>query len=398
MSSPSLTSALTYAYASTSKLMRSSKTKTEIRVYVEDEGDIMFWRQLLSSYDELYDFKISVFHCNDRDLSGKDCIMKAVREGKLILHSYMLACLDADYDLIIDDYHTYTNVLRTNPYVITTHWYAIENIKADPEHLSEYYNYCTLSDNCSIDFHSIVEDISVAYYELLLRLIICQSKDALKKQFTIDTFGDDLKECTYDDKNQILATAHSYIATRINALDTILSTYTHEFAATKKRLQENGIMPKNCYRMIKGHHWIDVIVIPLMTKLVDKEYQKMVNKKLSGIPSDSTYREQRQQITEHYNNNIGIRDFNEVGIKARIARLINDHIHNEDVEITTQILADIELAIKRDQILSVVEGLQKKKAQIYKIGNSKPVRVNKRRSSKAKIPTQEDLDRINQQS
>lgn len=354
-----LTSALTYTYADTSRLMRSPKAKADIRVYVEDEGDIMFWRQFLSHYEGLYDFKISVYHCIDRDLSGKDCIMKAVKEGRLTLHSYMLACLDADYDLIIDDYHAYTEELRANPYVITTHWYAIENIKADPVHLSEYYNYCTLSENCSIDFSSIVEETSVAYYGLLVRLILCQSKTALKQQYTIDAFGEDLKKCMYNDRNRVSKETYRYIATRITELDVIISPYIHELPITTQILDDSGVSPKNCYRAIKGHHWVDIIIIPLLTNLVDKEYRQMVIKKISGVPDDLAHRDERRQIIEHYNNNVGINDDNISCKKARIARLINDHIHNEGVEISTIIHTDIENAIKRDQIISIMAGLGK---------------------------------------
>ena len=357
-SSTYLPRALTYVYADTSRLMRSSKAKADIRVYVEDEGDIMFWRQFLSHNEGLYNFKISVYHCIDRDIPGKDCIMKAVQEGNLVLHSHMLACLDADYDLIIDDYHKYTDVLRSNPYIVTTHWYAIENIKADPKHLSEFYNSCTLSENCSIDFGAIVEDVSIAYYDLLLRLILCQSKGVLKSHYTIDAFGDDLKNCMYDDKNRVSAETHRYIAMRIAVLNAIIAPYSHELTVIKQILRKEGFNPRNCYRVFKGHHWVDMVIVPLLTKLVDNEYQKMVLKKLSGVPDDLAHKDERRQIIEHYNNNVGIKDDNVSCKKARITRLISDQIHNEDIDITPIICADLENAIKRDQILSIVKGLK----------------------------------------
>lgn len=356
-----LPTALNYNYANASRLMRSSKVKMEIRVYVEDEGDIMFWRQFLSPHNNLYDFNISVMHCVDRDISGKDCIMKAVKNGNLILHSYMLACLDADYDLIIDNYHKYTGILRTNPYVITTRWYAIENLKADPLHCTDYYNYCTLSEKCSIDFASIVNDISSNYYELLKRLILCQSKDVLKPYYTIDAFGDDLKECTYDEKLRVSKETRAYIVTRLSALDTILSTYLYELPNIERDLASQGFTRDNCYRMFQGHYWMDRIIIPLLAGLVDDEYKKMILKKLQGVPSDEAHKEDRKQITNHYDNNVGIKDDNIGCKKARLERLINDQIHNDDLDIAQMIHKDIEIAIKRDQIVSILKGLENKK-------------------------------------
>ncbi len=339
-----LPKALTYDYANASRLMHSSSAKIDVRVYVEDEGDIMFWRQFCSSFNKNYTFKFSVYHCNGKDQAGKDNIMMAVKNGDLQLHPCSLICLDADYDLIIDNYHPYTGILRRDSHVLTTHWYSIENLKADPLHLSTFYNCCTLSMNCSIDFNSIVREISMTYYDLLLRLILCQSNEKLKQRYSVATFGDDLKKCTFDNKNHVSGDTRRYVAERINSLEPIIAKYGPKLGEISNILKNEGIEPENCYRMIKGHHWIDNVIVPLLLPLIVEEYKKMVKKKIKGIEEV----EKQNIIIEHYNKNVGIENDSEVCIKARIEQLIDDQIHNEDLDIANVIFDDIKNAIMKD--------------------------------------------------
>lgn len=351
--STNIQAALTFDYIETSQLMYPSNAKAIVRIYVEDEGDIMFWRNFFSPYEELYNFCISVYQCADRDLSGKDCIMKAIETEMLTLNSYMLTCVDADYDLLIDSYHSYTNTFRANPYIITTHWYSIENLQAATEHLTTYYYYTTLSKHCSIDFESIVKQISTAYYQLFIRLILCLSFDALRQHYTIEHFGNDLKEVVLDEKNNITQKTYDYINTQINILAPKIISHHQHLKKIIQKLQEIGIRQDNCFQMFKGHFWMDNIIIPLLNKLTEKPYQDMIRQKITGITNSDT----RTSIVNHYNDNVGVRDENIDSRKSRIRRLIKDQIHNNDLDIAKSISADIENALKRDHITTIINSL-----------------------------------------
>ena len=185
----------------------------------------------------------------------------------------------------------------------------------------------------------------MTYYELLLRLILCQSYEILKQKYSIASFGEDLKKCTFDNKNHVSEDTKKYIADRINSLDSIIAKYGSKLGDISNILKNEGVEPENCYRMIKGHHWIDNVIVPLLLPLITDEYKKMVQKKIQGIEEV----EKQNIIIEHYNKNVGIENDSEACIKTRIKQLIDDHIHNEDLDIANIIYSDIKNSIIKEK-------------------------------------------------
>lgn len=109
--------------------------RASLLVLVEDQDDVPFWRRMFSCVADCYQ-SVDVFTLKQasaamraqRDdqgrplvATGKDALMKVKH-----LSRNKVVAVDADYDLLID-YHTYSDRVRTDPYVIHTEYYSIEN-------------------------------------------------------------------------------------------------------------------------------------------------------------------------------------------------------------------------------------------------------------------------------
>lgn len=127
----------------------------KLLVLVEDDDDKQFWHAVFSScvgdrYSSVDVWPLRDAANNGYDqvdssgatltATGKDALMKVRGLGK----SKMIA-VDADYDLFVDDNHTYTERLRSEKYVQYTTYHSIENHLLDNPlflSLTELYTLC----------------------------------------------------------------------------------------------------------------------------------------------------------------------------------------------------------------------------------------------------------------
>ena len=108
--------------------------KPELLVLVEDEQDIPFWDKMFGCVSDKY-FRIHIHSLQTAPLQSNKGGKRLIGTGKENLmnvnpdtlgKSKMIA-VDADYDLLIDDYHLYTKRLREGNFIVHTEYYAIEN-------------------------------------------------------------------------------------------------------------------------------------------------------------------------------------------------------------------------------------------------------------------------------
>ena len=138
---------ITKDYIYNTKFFREQNTLIPVKVLVEGEDDIEFWKKVLSKYNK-YNFSIATNKVIDSKgtttvHNGKDALMKWTSQ----LCENFIICVDADYDLVIDNYHSYTNILRDNKYIINTAYYSIENVLCHPDNLSKIEKELTTIDS-----------------------------------------------------------------------------------------------------------------------------------------------------------------------------------------------------------------------------------------------------------
>ena len=98
--------------------------KPPVMFYVEGDEDVPFWKEAVRPYQGKYNIHVTTNKAvNPQKGNGKTVLltMSGLGPNKIV-------AVDADFDLIIDGYSTYTSQVRTSPYVVNTTWYSIENV------------------------------------------------------------------------------------------------------------------------------------------------------------------------------------------------------------------------------------------------------------------------------
>ena len=98
--------------------------KPLVMFYVEGDEDVPFWKEIIKPYLAKYDIQVCTNKAvNPDEGNGKTFLLKMSGLG-----TNKIVAVDADFDLLIDDYSEYTEMVRNHPYVINTTWYSLENI------------------------------------------------------------------------------------------------------------------------------------------------------------------------------------------------------------------------------------------------------------------------------
>ena len=140
---------LSSLYIGASNTLKSKKAKKKIVAYVESYDDVFFWRSLLSEFenDEYY-FVVMLPSSESLQKGKKAALMNRLGCG---LGQNMIACVDADYDYLLQG-ATYTSQqIISSRYVLHTYAYAIENFQCYAEGLHEACVMATLNDRSIVD-------------------------------------------------------------------------------------------------------------------------------------------------------------------------------------------------------------------------------------------------------
>ena len=95
-----------------------------VLLFVEGDDDVPLWTEAVKPYRSKYDIRVVTNKAvNPTEENGKTKLL--TMDG---LCSNKLVAVDADYDLLVDNYSDYTNDVRTGQFVVNTTWYSVENI------------------------------------------------------------------------------------------------------------------------------------------------------------------------------------------------------------------------------------------------------------------------------
>lgn len=349
-------------FISSARSMRRLVDKPKVYLYVEDDLDKAFWRKIIDPYSDVYEFEISVIENLSGELiPGKDYMLKCVKEKSLQLNSYVMCCVDADYDLIINDSEKYSDLIRKNAYVIHTHWYSMENLKCYP--LNQYndiaYRVSLPKTSICNDFSCCLAEISKLLSRLILFTILDKKiglgeftvKDLKSFVSNVSIFNSDL---TIRDEFQ------SKIREKEEILQQRIDSNMNEFIEIQSKLNGMGYTPDNYYCIMQGHTLLENIAAEII-KAVSEPIRDAWFRNLSGT------KEQKKLASEHYAHNTGVNDNNQESLKVRIESMFRDNYDVENTEAYTIIQKQINKALASRQIFNILNSLVKKnKMQPYK--------------------------------
>ena len=161
-----LTENLSSLYIGAANSLKPKHARRKVVAYVESYEDISFWRSLLADYENenLY-FEVMLPSANSLAKGKKTVLMNQL--GKQ-LGENMIACVDSDYDYLLQGRTQTSQYINNNPYVFQTYAYAIENYHCYAEGLHEVCVTATLNDHSLIDFPAFMKLYSQIAYPLFI--------------------------------------------------------------------------------------------------------------------------------------------------------------------------------------------------------------------------------------
>ena len=259
-----LTHNLNSAYFEAANRLRPSKARRRIVAYVESYDDVAFWRQILDEFEtsDLY-FEIQ--------LPGRNSLQKGKRQALMNLFSSrqfgqaMIACVDADYDYLLQDATETSREFNASPYIIHTVVYAIENYQCYAPSLHRAVVTSTLNDRLVLDYEEFLREYSQIIWPLFLWNIWGYIHESYKG-FTMTDFCGfiSLHDVSPSHPEEALMKVRRRVNQKMAWMQQHHPEAKKSYAQVKQKMRDLGVTPDTTYLYIQGHTLFENVVVPLL--------------------------------------------------------------------------------------------------------------------------------------
>ena len=280
-----LNSYISSDYVGAANALRGKSARKRIVAYVESYDDVLFWRMVLSEYeDETRYFEVMLptkgnlkkgkrqallslmTQSDDMTLSGADA-----KHHRMKIGANMIACVDADYDYLLQGATSLNRFILNSPYVLHTYVYAIENYQCYAQGLHNVCVMSTLNDHHLFDF----EDFMAQYSRIIFPLFVWSVMlyiDGEYSKFTITDFNNvvGIKHGRMQDIPQVLDKLRHKVRVKVSMLQREIEGKKEEYLKTKDLLLRLGVTQETTYLYVQGHHLFNNVVVPTMQSVCDE--------------------------------------------------------------------------------------------------------------------------------
>lgn len=260
-----LTNNLNSAYFEAANRLRPSHTRRRIVAYVESFDDVAFWRSVLDDYeDETLYFEIKLPSRKNLGKGKRQALMNLVNAEQL--GGSMIACVDADYDYLLQDVSQESHYISHSPYVIHTFVYAIESYQCWAPSLHKAVVTATLNDRAVLNYTEFFREYSQIIWPLFVWNIWCYRHDRYKSFTMMDFCGFvSFHSISPSHPEDALAQVRRRVNQKIAWLQRHFPEAKSSYPALRTELQEKlGLTPETTYLYIQGHTLFDNVVLPLL--------------------------------------------------------------------------------------------------------------------------------------
>ena len=256
-------------YISAANTLRGKNNRRRIVAYVESYDDVFFWRMILSEFeDETRYFEVMLPARSNLSKGKKSAFFSLMRNG---MGRDMIACVDADYDYLLQGADNDSAFMLGNPYVIHTFVYAIENFQCYAPSLHNVCVMATLNDTPNFDFVSFLSRYSRIIFPLFVWNIMMYRRRQFGA-FTITDFNTVIRiqHRNLQHSDEVFDKLHHKVRVKVNELQRKYPNMKEEYLATKQSVLDLGVTPDTTYLYIQGHHLFDSVVVPTMQAVCDE--------------------------------------------------------------------------------------------------------------------------------
>lgn len=281
--------------------MTPKKARRRIVVYVESYDDVFFWRSVLGRYeDDKLTFDIMLPSRNQHLDRGKKAAISNMLKG---VGRDMIACVDADYDYILQGATEMSRQMLENPYIFHTYAYAIENFQCYAKGLHETCVMVTLNDHRIFNFECFLQSYSQTIWPLFVWHVVFLQRRKMTMHFDMCEFNKVVVLPSVRIQNPKWAI--EYLSKKVRAkmfqLERRFPKLKDALPETERMLRDLGINDNNTYLYIQGHHLFDLVVSPVVQTVCDI----LRNEQENDIRDRAVHSEQARTEIACYENSLG---------------------------------------------------------------------------------------------
>ena len=281
--------------------MTPKKARRRIVVYVESYDDVFFWRSVLGRYeDDKLTFDIMLPSRNQHLDRGKKAAISNMLKG---VGRDMIACVDADYDYILQGATEMSRQMLENPYIFHTYAYAIENFQCYAKGLHETCVMVTLNDHRIFNFERFLQSYSQTIWPLFVWHVVFLQHRKMTMHFDMCEFNKVVVLPSVRIQNPKWAI--EYLSKKVRAkmfqLERRFPKLKDALPETERMLRDLGINDNNTYLYIQGHHLFDLVVSPVVQTVCDI----LRNEQENDIRDRAVHSEQARTEIACYENSLG---------------------------------------------------------------------------------------------
>ena len=313
--------------------MTPKKARRRIVVYVESYDDVFFWRSVLGRYeDDKLTFDIMLPSRNQHLDRGKKAAISNMLKG---VGRDMIACVDADYDYILQGATEMSRQMLENPYIFHTYAYAIENFQCYAKGLHETCVMVTLNDHRIFNFERFLQSYSQTIWPLFVWHVVFLQRRKMTMHFDMCEFNKVVVLPSVRIQNPKWAIG--YLSKKVRAkmfqLERRFPKLKDALPETERMLRDLGINDNNTYLYIQGHHLFDLVVSPVVQTVCDI----LRNEQENDIRDRAVHSEQARTEIACYENSLG-----------KVKMMMKKNTYYQFSPEFQKILADVERYLEKD--------------------------------------------------
>lgn len=288
-----LTGYLNSAFIEAANALRPKGARIKIIAYVESYDDVSFWRSVFDEYEnDKFHFEVLLPAQNKSLTKGKKrAMMNMLGKG---VGKNMIACVDSDYDYLLQGVTDTSRRLIENKYILHTYAYAIENFKCCAEGLKRVCVQSTLNDSEILDFETFMKLYSRICYPLFVwNILLYRERDL--KTMSMQKFCEIVRLSSFSIASPEISLKQ--LTQRVNHHVRLLEkNFPHlldKYVSLKEEFSRLGIVEDDTYFYIQGHHIMDSVVLRMLIPIC----RHLRNKRETEIQRLACHRQQ-------YNNEL----------------------------------------------------------------------------------------------
>lgn len=290
---------ITSGYVAAANRMTPKNARRKIVAYVESYDDVFFWRTVLARLENNTRYFEVMLPTRDKLERGKkSALMNVIGENT---GSDMIACVDADYDYLLQGASPMSKTILQSPYVFHTIVYAIENYQCYAESLNTVAVMVTLNDRRIFDFPAFMRGYSEAIFPLFVWSVMLYRSGEYGR-FSLTDFNStvDIGGFSLQHPEECIDLLRAKCMRKVKWLQQKFPGRKQAYLDTRNDLQRLGVTPQETYLYIQGHHLFDAVVAPVMTKVCNRLRMERENE----ISRTAVHRTQMHNELSCYENSL----------------------------------------------------------------------------------------------